>query len=74
MQGCHRYVRAAHTGRLSLCLYHFIFIIGLQLDPVIQEFLDIKGEAFIEIRRVFIVRMLRQVIFVRKQQPQPSEG
>ena len=85
-QGCRRYVRAAVMSRpLIVCLrfcsffryiislHHFILFAGLQLHPVIEELLDIEGVTLIKVIRIFVVRMLGQIIFIRQKWPHAAQ-
>lgn len=47
-----------------ICIDHLVHVPSFQFQPMIQEFLDIKGVLLIKIGGQLIIRMLRQVIFI----------
>ena len=53
------------TSRQVICVYDLVLVIGFQLQPVIEERLNIKGVLLIRPGSQLVVGMLGQVILVR---------
>ena len=52
---------------------HFVFITGLQLQSMVEEFFNVKGIFLIRSGSQFVVWMLCQVVFIRLERSHSSK-
>ena len=54
-------------GIAHINLKHIVLLIGFEFQPAFEEALDVKRVLGIRVRQVFVIRMLRNVVFVRQK-------
>ena len=61
------------SPQAALSLHHIKDLILFQLHPPVQVFLDVKSVFLVVIGRVLVVRMLGDVVLVRKERSDATE-